>query len=232
MKKLTLLVFIVLLCSNCIISLEEEGLYYATITYTGRLLDKMSFQPISGIVIQITNGTIIHAKTRTSEDGIFQLSVILEDINSDYYLLISGHAEYPQKKEKLVGFGKNGYNYGDILLADYNSSLPRFQHDGITYIAHPDLGVMNWYQAIDICNYLTYGNYSDWVLPSKEILFTMYIYKNEIGDFSSDEYGSSYWSCSEYGYSNRVSCLRFYDGKWFDEEKGYWSRVRCVRKAS
>ena len=76
-------------------------------------------------------------------------------------------------------------------------ALPTFQHNGQTYRVYPDLGSrMGWDQAMQACEDLTFGGYDDWILPSKELLNTMYINKDEIGGFSTS-YGSYYWSSSE-----------------------------------
>ena len=65
--------------------------------------------------------------------------------------------------------------------------LPTFIFDGNTYRVHPDLGsTMNWSQAMNACDNLTYGGYSDWILPTKEELNTMYIYKDKIGEFEEN----------------------------------------------
>ena len=115
MKKIILFALIAITCVSCLNTLEDEGVY-ATITYKGRLLDKSSLQPISGMVVQITNGTTVQSQMTTAEDGKFQLEVVLADITSDYYLQLSGRVHYSLKKGQLVGFGKSEYNYADILL--------------------------------------------------------------------------------------------------------------------
>lgn len=326
MKKIILFALIAITCVSCLNTLEDEGVY-ATITYKGRLVDKSSLQPISGMVVQITDGTTVQSQAITTEDGNFQLEVVLADITSDYYLQLSGCAQYSLKKGQLVGFGKREYNYADILLesrdvittiyasminettlhlkgeigedVEYlergfvygngdnpiigvtgytkaiapisNSqtfeinipnitlalssvlyarayvivsneiiygdvkmirhpylNLPTFIHAGETYRVHPEFSNgMPWEQAISTCENLTYGGYSDWVLPSKEVLNTMYIYKNEIGGFSS----SSYWSSTEKEYgSYSVWYQNFYNGTQASDYKNYSSRVRCVRR--
>lgn len=76
-------------------------------------------------------------------------------------------------------------------------ALPTFQHNGQTYRVYPDLGSrMEWDQAMQACDDLTFGGYDDWILPSKEVLNTMYINKDEIGGFRTS-FDSEYWSSSE-----------------------------------
>ena len=96
-----------------------------------------------------------------------------------------------------------GVVYGEINSIDSETKayfvLPTFQHNGQTYRVYPDLGSeMEWDQAMQACEDLTFGGYDDWILPSKEVLNTMYINKDEIGGFRTS-YGvdSEYWSSSE-----------------------------------
>lgn len=82
-------------------------------------------------------------------------------------------------------------------------ALPTFIHNNYTYRVHPDLGSsMEWQQAMDACNNLTYGGYSDWILPSKDVLNTMYIHKSEIGGFEYELYWSSTFSHTDGPYDN------------------------------
>lgn len=127
-----------------------------------------------------------------------------------------------------------GVSYGAIIRVaaseylDY-IQLPTFIHNGYTYRVHPDFGSsMTWQQAMDACDNLTYGGYSDWVLPSKNVLNTMYIHKNEIGGFSS----TYYWSSTEYSSGSSYAWYQdFKDGSQGDDSKKYtYHRVRCVRK--
>ena len=108
--------------------------------------------------------------------------------------------------------------------------LPTFIFDGNTYRVHPDLGsTMNWSQAMNACDNLTYGGYSDWILPSESVLNTMYINKNEIGGF----YSNYYWSCTTYfSYVGNYACAQnFSNGvqeHYYDQNDK--ARIRCVRK--
>ena len=334
MKKIILFALIAIICVSCLNTLEDEGVY-ATITYKGRLLDKSSLQPISGMVVQITNGTTVQSQMTTAEDGKFQLEVVLADITSDYYLQLSGRAHYSLKKGQLVGFGKSEYNYADILLenrdvittiyagminettlqlqgevggdVEYvergfvygrgddptigvtgyikaiapisNSQifeinipniafpisnvlyarayvivsneiiygdvkmiqhpyldLPTFIHSGVTYRVAPefDIEYIDWFQATSTCKNLTYGGHSDWVIPTKEELNTMYVNRAVIGGFKTQHlygYYYCYWSSSEYS-SSCAWAQTWLDGFQGISEKddSHYFRVRCVRR--
>lgn len=236
MKKIIIFALIAIICSSCLKQLEDEGVY-TTITYKGRLVDKSSLQPISGMVVQITDGTTVQSQMTTLEDGIFQLDVALEDITSDYYLQLSGHADYPLRKGRLVGFGKQEYDYADILVESNKTSLSKFQHNGNTYYVHSVFAsTMNWYQAIDACENLTYEGFSDWILPPKEILNTMFINKTKIGSFLQVDNIITYWSSSD---NNTYAWVQFFwSNEYYSEgeqelfPKDYRLNVRCIRKAN
>ena len=125
-----------------------------------------------------------------------------------------------------------GVSYGAIIQVaaseylDY-IQLPTFIHNSYTYRVHPDLGSnMTWQQAMDACDNLSYGGYSDWVLPSKAVLNTMYIHKNEIGGFSS----TYYWSSTESSSSGYAWYQNFSSGSQSTYSKYDTNRVRCVRR--
>ena len=124
-----------------------------------------------------------------------------------------------------------GISYGTTIKLEHPDyaayiALPTFIHNSYTYRVHLDLGsTMKWQQAMDACDNLTYGGYSDWVLPSKDVLNTMYIHKSEIGGFSS----SYYWSSTEDG-SSYAWQQYFQNGSQIVYKKSDTVRVRCVRK--
>ena len=123
-----------------------------------------------------------------------------------------------------------GISYGTTIKLEHPDyatyiALPTFIHNGYTYRVHPDLGSsMKWQQAMDACDNITYGGYSDWVLPSKNVLNTMYIHQDEIGGF----YSSYYWSSTENG-SYGAWYQDFYYG-YQDFGRILSGLVRCVRK--
>jgi hypothetical protein len=104
---------------------------------------------------------------------------------------------------------------------------------------HPDLGSrMTWQQAMDACDNLTYGGYSDWYLPSKEELNTMYVNKNALG-ITIINNCIAWWSSTFYGnrnYSDNYWAQAFFDNDWHNPGDQYYSaennrcNVRCVRK--
>lgn len=104
--------------------------------------------------------------------------------------------------------------------------FPTFEYGGSTYRVYPDMGMMAWNQAMNACNNLVYAGYSDWYLPSIQELNAMYLNKDKIGGFATDD---AYWSSTEYDASE---CW----GQYFDTGdmgvglKNYIFRVRPIRK--
>lgn len=122
-----LLVALSLILSGCLRSLEKEGITNE-ITYKGRVIDA-SNKPLSGIMVRITNGNLIHNSTMTDNDGIFQVSVNIANIDSKYYIQIGDEASYV-KRSSLKGFGQGIYDYGDIPFVDIK--LPTVETVGVT----------------------------------------------------------------------------------------------------
>ena len=123
-----------------------------------------------------------------------------------------------------------GVVYGEIktIAPEFREymSLPMFVHNGHVYRVYPDLGSeMTWSQAVQACEDLTFAGYDDWILPSKEILNTMYLYKDEIGGFITTANNEYYWSATQYGYSSWFQS--FSDGRQYCSNGRY--RVRPVR---
>ena len=82
--------------------------------------------------------------------------------------------------------------------------------------------------AAKLCADLVIDGYDDWFLPSKDELNLLYQNKDLIGGFST-EYGSYYWSSSEY---NKYSAIdqSFNSGYQDYDDKTYSQKVRAVRE--
>lgn len=128
MKRLISVVLLLsLLLSGCLRSLEKEGITNE-ITYKGRVIDA-SNKPLSGIMVRITNGTLIYNSAMTDNDGIFQISVSIVNIDSKYYIQIGDEASFA-KRSSLKGFGQGIYDYGDIPFVDIK--LPTVETVSVT----------------------------------------------------------------------------------------------------
>ena len=81
--------------------------------------------------------------------------------------------------------------------------------------------------AAQYCDDLILHGKSDWYLPAKNELNTMYGNRTVIANF--DESGTYYWSSSEYG-NGGAWYQRFSDGSQSINAKGYTYAVRCARR--
>ncbi len=100
-----------------------------------------------------------------------------------------------------------------------------YEKDGHGLVAAPkDLGIMQWNSAKKACANLVLNGYSDWRLPSKEELNSLYVYKDTIGGFVN----SFYWSSTENN-NNNAWKQHFNNGARGSMRKSYKHRVRAVR---
>ena len=154
----------------------------------------------------------------------------------------------------------SGLNKGTFYVRTYAKSSVgivygetiKLEHpDYAAYIVLPTFGYNNenyritesvnstWYQAVDYCNNLNYGGYSDWVLPTKEMLGTIFVIDKSV--FFNESF---YWSETEYDEENAwgiytESGTFKYARKTLNKTEGYSSftgmqriyhYVRCIRK--
>lgn len=93
----------------------------------GIVVEKSTNAPLSGILVQITDGHNVYSSTTTGYDGKFSLNVNFNRINDAYYLFLDGSPNLPSKREELHGRGETKYDYGYIALYDKTdaSSLPK-----------------------------------------------------------------------------------------------------------
>jgi hypothetical protein len=103
-----------------------------------------------------------------------------------------------------------------------------FEENGHGLVAAiTDIGYMNWNSSKTACEDLILNGYSDWYLPSREELDSVYIKlkKVGIGGFAK---GGGYWSNPEYNDSSAwVKSLN--DGEQYLNSKANYYNVRAVR---
>lgn len=78
---------------------------------------------------------------------------------------------------------------------------------------------------------LVEGGYSDWYLPSRDELNTLYVNRSIIGGFDTGQYSGYYWSSSEYldGSFQNAYTQSFFTGTQTQSSKLNANRVRPVR---
>ena len=197
----------------------ERGFLYAKIQYP--TLDDAS---VTKVVV-----------TNTSA-AQFEKQVVINGLNQNVFYVRA----YAKSSE--------GVSYGTIVKLATNeyleySQLPTFIHAGETYRAYQVFNTtLTHHQAIDACSNLTYGGYSDWVLPEKSVLNTMFVKMEEIGDFVKVNKGDNsetviivYWSSTTYGTEYAWGQFFWGNSSAIAGEQMTWNRdkkmcVRCVRK--
>lgn len=159
--------------------------------------------------------------------------VVVPGTDQRFSANISGLAADKTYYIRAYATNTTGTAYGEVKLIDPERkeylALPTFKHGGQTYRVYPDLGdYFTWSQANALCENLTYTGYDDWMLPSKDVLMTMYLYKYDIGGFWEERY----WSSSNYNISSshyrHYYYVDFEDGSLSTVTSGAY-RVRPVR---
>ena len=106
------------------------------------------------------------------------------------------------KKDVVTSPYYVGESYGGGIIFYIDSTnnhgliaAPIDQNDSCPAFANVSIFNNKWdttHYAYYYCNKYNGGNYSDWVLPSKEQLILMYVNKEKIGGFKN----INYWACT------------------------------------
>jgi len=123
-----------------------------------------------------------------------------------------------------------------LSLADFSRSGD-IVIDNITKLQWQDNKVtdkMNWQEAIDYCQSLNLGGYSDWRLPNKNELISIVDYSKynpAIDNQFQNTISYYYWSATSNGSSSNAAWyVRFYSGHTYSSGYKYDGLyVRCVR---
>ncbi len=99
-----------------------------------------------------------------------------------------------------------------------------YEKDGHGLVAAPnDLERMTWDDAMSACNNLELNGYSDWHLPTKKELNTLYQNKDRVGGFADN-----YWSSTE-GNNDNAWEQNVNNGVQYYNYKDNKCHVRAVR---
>ena len=203
-----------------------------------------------GNLIGITNSGIPNADNvgyAIKASYLMSLLEVQSDIDLNYSNKLNGLSlpDLVQRLKNYVVIVKIGLNEEISPLATSTALAIGDTHQGgiVFYLDGNGVGLIvapsnqsssaSWSRAVNLCNNLTLGGYSDWYLPSKDELNQMY--KNigqgnalglgNVGGFAS----SSYWSSTEYGNYDAWK-QHFGTGNQFNSSKNYHtSNVRAVR---
>ena len=92
MKRL-LWILIPLLLSSCIKELEQEGVYTEG-TVKGRVLERTSQQPVSGLTVKLVCNDATLNTTSTANDGTFALKIAAERQADGCKVVVSADSLY------------------------------------------------------------------------------------------------------------------------------------------
>lgn len=116
-----------------------------------------------------------------------------------------------------------GTAYGEVIAV--STEWVVLSAAGIA-VQKTDIGCNDWHSVNTMCENSTLGGYTDWRLPTKEELMTLYTNRNEISGFRNSEYWSSSYSSS---YSSYYYYVSFYNGVLREKYKDASYYARCVR---
>ncbi|MBQ7697982.1 MAG: DUF1566 domain-containing protein [Paludibacteraceae bacterium] len=91
------------------------------VRYAGKVVYAGTSTPFPNLEVKVTNGDKIHCLEHTNAEGQFVLTVRIDDINGDYYVL-AGDSTCLPKRVNLPGFGQEQFDLGTIEVE--GPSLP------------------------------------------------------------------------------------------------------------
>ena len=119
-------------------------------------------------------------------------------------------------------FSKQTIN-GDIVIKDSTTGL-MWQKEYVS---------KKWQDALKYCEDSGYAGYTDWRLPNRNELASLWDYDKsgvQYSDFPNDTQNSDWWSSSTYIHTLNLGwVVNFYDYTASDLRKTVSNRVRCVR---
>ena len=122
---------------------------------------------------------------------------------------------------------------GNGTITDTSTGLMWQQDTAPGYGSGPNPDFYNWQQAVDYCNKLNLGGYSDWRLPTRNELQTLVDYGRQDPATTFPETKTwAYWSSTTGAdYAGAAWFVYFEDGTVDGEDKAFFNNVRAVRGA-
>jgi hypothetical protein len=232
-------------------------------------VETVSAKPINDTSAYLIGNIVDAGDPEYTERGFLYATIqypTLEDAGVTKVVVTKTSSTQFEKQVSIIGLSQTiyyvrayaksseGVSYGAMAklatseYLDY-TQLPTFRHENSTYRVAPEFDVerIDWYQATSLCENLVYGGYSDWLVPTKAELITMYVNRAEIGGFMDEyvsiatTYGHSYWSSTSDSSDRYAWLLYWSSGNPYEHDKDnssdcsfyskcYLYRVRCVRK--
>ncbi len=95
-------------CSN-------DDILNTTYSFFGTVIDEQTRTPLTNIPVVVTNGVDIHTSVKTDSEGVFRLSININEIDGSYYILV-GDETCVKKQVDIHGFTANETNLGTIIV--------------------------------------------------------------------------------------------------------------------
>ncbi len=118
------------------------------------------------------NSNPVDSTTTSSEPGINSIFKIVSTGQSKCYDSEGNEISFPNQGEDYYGqdaqFAKNNFSFkdnGDGTISDLNT--------GLMWQQVPSSKTFTWQEAVDYCNSLELGGYSDWRMPSAKELYSI-----------------------------------------------------------
>lgn len=146
MKTKIFLLVGIIVCLSLLFGCDSNDADFEQMTFSGRVVDPSTNQPIADVSTRITNGKAIRTSMVTLQDGLFCLTIAIADVDESFYLeLIDKNGN--SKKETLKGFGSSTHDYGDIPFVNVTPSVET-------------IGIVNMTQSSFCCkcNVVSKGN--------------------------------------------------------------------------
>lgn len=93
----------------------DESAMSGVATYTGKVINEYTDEPLKDVDVKVTNGDKIHSMTKTLDDGTFSIEVRLAEINDQFFILV-GNNKVGTKQVDIPAFGVGEYNVGTITI--------------------------------------------------------------------------------------------------------------------
>ncbi len=84
-------------------------------SYHGIVHELSTDLPFTNLDVKVTDGENVHIQTKTNAEGEFTLTVIIKEINNQYYILV-GDETCEKKKISFPGFAEGTTELGTILV--------------------------------------------------------------------------------------------------------------------
>ena len=202
----------------------------------GHVTDFATGEDVANANVQLRPGG---DTTLTGSDGMFEF----RDLTSGDYSITVSKAGYSDLVDDYVITVKDRMVRRDIQLkeiaeippCDASNNTP-CRDTQTNYIwSSRSRADMNWYDAMAYCDSLTEGQYTDWGLPSQDVLITLYDRENYDPDNGANKLGDwgCFWSSTVGNEEEDAYMIEFaHDegGYTYDyRPKSHYCSVRCVR---